>query len=174
MLPILRKTRLATIVIVAACSSATTAPNPKSEATFTVSDAAVQALASVRSGWVFYKNRPDTLNRSQGSGHPEARLLTRYNAKAATQLDATGKVRAGAVFPDSSIIVKDLINGNSLVTVAVMMKLSKSPQATPDGWIWTEYSANGNVAASVNSRGQSCTGCHGSGIDFTRMNDSQP
>ena len=174
MLPILRKTRLATIVIVAACSSATTAPNPKSEATFTVSDAAVQALAAARNGWVFYKSRPDTLNRSRGSGHPEARLLTRYNAKAATQLDAAGKVRVGAVFPDSSIIVKDLINGNSLVTVAVMMKLSKSPQATAEGWIWTEYSANGTVAASVNGRGQGCTGCHGTGIDFTRMNDSQP
>ena len=175
MMPIVRTARLAAVVIVTACSSsAPTAPNPRSEATFTINDAAVQALAAARSGWVFYKGRADTLNRSQGSGHPEARLLTRYNAKAATQLDAGGKVRAGAVFPDSSIIVKDLINGSSLVTVAVMMKLPKSPQATPDGWVWTEYRASGAVVASVAARGQGCIGCHGSGIDFTRMNDSQP
>ena len=174
MTPTLRSALFTLLVVLAACSAASTAPNPKSDATFTISDAAVQSLAAARNGWVFYKGRPDTLNRSRGSGHPEARLVTRYNAKAATQLDAGGKVRAGAVFPDSSIIVKDLINGNSLVTVAVMMKLSKSPQATSDGWIWTEYSANGTVQASVNGRGQSCTGCHGTGIDFTRMNDSQP
>lgn len=174
MIPIFRSARFAAIVIIAACSSAVTAPNPRSDAAFTVNDASVQALAATRSGWVFYKGRPDTLNRSPGSGHPEARLLVRYNAQAATQLDASGKVRAGAVFPDSSIIVKDLINGNSLVTVAVMVKLSRSPQATPDGWIWTEYGASGAVHTSVNSRGQGCIGCHGSGIDFTRMNDSHP
>lgn len=165
---------LLTTMALTACSNSATGPAPGSDPALAVGDAALQALIAPRSAWTFYKNRPDTLSRASGSGHPEARLRTRYNAFAASQLDATGKVKAGAVFPDSSIIVKDLINGNTLVTVAVMMKLKKSPQASTAGWVWAEYGPTGGVGYATGNRGGSCAGCHSAGIDLTRMNDSHP
>lgn len=138
-----------------------------------LTDAQVSALARATTGWTYYKNRPDTLMRSSGSGHAEARVRTRFNATAATQLDAGGKVRAGAVFPDSSLIVKELIIGSALNRYAVMMKMSGSANAA-GGWLWAYYAPDGSPQIPITSRGTSCVGCHSSGIDHTRMNDSHP
>ncbi|MCA0375550.1 MAG: hypothetical protein LCH84_07765 [Gemmatimonadetes bacterium] len=138
------------------------------------SDAEVSALARAASGWTYYKARGDTLLRSQGSGHAEARLRTRYNAKAATQLDANGKVRAGVSFPDSSLIVKELIIGSTLTRYAVMYKLRGSANAATGGWLWAYYAPDGSPQIGIGARGSACVGCHASGIDQTRMNDSHP
>ncbi len=165
---------VAVALLALACSDSTTGPASGSDPAFTVSDASLQGLVATRSTWIFYKNRPDTLSRASGSGHAETRLRTLYNPRAATQLDAAGKVRAGAVFPDSSVIVKELINGSTLSRLAVMMKLPTSPQAGTGGWVWAEYTPAGAVSFAVSKRGSGCTGCHGSGTDFTRMNDSHP
>jgi hypothetical protein len=150
-------------------SSAPPGQNPPAELT----DAQVSALARATSGWTYYRNRPDTLLRSQGSGHAEARLRTRFNARAATQLDASGKVRAGASFPDSSLIVKELIIGGTLNRYAVMMKMRNSANAG-SGWLWAYYAPDGSPQIPITSRGAACVGCHSSGIDLTRMNDSHP
>ncbi len=139
-----------------------------------VTDADVSALARATGNWRYYKDRPDTLLRSAGSGHAEARLRTRFNALAATQLDAGGKVRAGASFPDSSLIVKELIIGGSLSRYAIMMKLRRSTLASEGGWLWAYYAPDGSTQISITGRGVSCAGCHGQGIDYTRMNDSHP
>jgi hypothetical protein len=133
----------------------------------------VSALARATTGWTYYKNRPDTLLRSAGSGHAEARLRTRFNATAATQLDAAGKVRVGANFPDSSLIVKELIVAGTLNRYAVMMKLRNSANAG-SGWLWAYYAPDGSPQIAITSRGAACVGCHASGIDLTRMNDSHP
>lgn len=138
-----------------------------------LTDAQVSALARATTGWTYYKNRPDTLMRSAGSGHAEARVRTRFDATAATQLDAGGKVRAGAVFPDSSLIVKELIIGSTLNRYAVMMKMPSSANAA-GGWLWAYYGPDGSPQIPITSRGTSCVGCHASGIDHTRMNDSHP
>ena len=138
-----------------------------------VSDAALFALSAADASWTFYKRSPTPITRAS-QPHPESRALVRYNARAATQLDATGKVRAGAVFPDSSVIVKELSNGTTISTYAVMMKVAGSASAGPAGWIWAEFGQGGSVKFPTASRGSACTSCHGPGIDYTRMNDSHP
>ena len=138
-----------------------------------VSDVALYALAQPAASWTFFKRSSTPIARSSRP-HPETHALVRYNARAATQLDAAGRVRSGAVFPDSSIIVKELSNGSTLITYAVMMKLRGSSSAGFDGWIWAEFEPNGAVKYSTTGRGGACSSCHSSGIDYTRMNDSNP
>jgi hypothetical protein len=158
----------------AACSSADddTPMNPGNVAELT--DADVSARARATAGWTYYKNRPDTLLRSQGSGHAEARLRTRFNAIAATQLDAAGKVRSGASFPDSSLIVKELIIGGTLNRYAVMFKARGSVNASSGGWLWAYYAPDGSTQIGIAGKGGACQGCHSAGIDGVRMNDSHP
>lgn len=139
-----------------------------------LTDAAVSTLARAPSGWTWYRNRGDTLLRSAGSGHAETRLRTRFNAIAAQQLDAAGKVRTGASFADSSLIVKELIIGGTLSRYAVMMKARGSPNASTGGWLWAYYAPDGSPQIGIGGRGAACVGCHSTGIDYTRMNDSHP
>ncbi len=139
-----------------------------------ITDAQLSALTRVTSGFQFYKFRLDTLQRSTASGHSEARLRTRYNGKAAEQLDASGKVRAGANFADSSLIVKELIVGGTLSRYAVMFKLRGSSNAGNGGWLWAYYAPDGSPQIGIAGRGQACQACHSAGLDFTRMNDSHP
>ena len=138
-----------------------------------VTDADLVRLIKTDPSWTFYKRSATPITRSSRP-HPDAQALTRYNTRAATQLDAAGKVRAGASFPDSSIIVKELSNASVIGTYAVMMKLRGSSSAGFDGWIWAEYSPSGTVKYSTTGRGGACSDCHSQGIDYTRMNDTHP
>lgn len=154
----------------AACSDST-APAPP--AAPEVTDAELFRLQSAPAGWVYYKMRDDTLARGGNSAHPD-RVRTRYNARAAAQLDATGKVRAGAVFPDSSLIVKDVFDASARIVIAYMYKLSGAANAGPGGWIWSETLPDGTPFIPAAERGARCAGCHQPGIDYTRMNDVHP
>jgi hypothetical protein len=169
------KTRRTSLMLVALIGCADSSPDATSAPTSAgITDAELSTLARATTGWTYYRNRPDTLLRSTQSGHSEARLRTRYNAKAAAQLDPTGKVRAGASFPDSSLVVKELIIGSTLSRYAVMYKLRGSANAGSGGWLWAYYAPNGTAQIAITARGQACVGCHSSGIDQTRMNDSHP
>jgi hypothetical protein len=137
-----------------------------------VSDEQLRALALSTGGWTYYKNSQTPIVR-ESNPHPGSALV-RYNPKAATQLDATGKVRASASFPDSSVIVKELYSGSTLRAFTVMLKLRGSASAGFDGWVWGEYLAGGGVQYSTSGRGAACSACHSVGIDYTRMNDSHP
>lgn len=158
------------LALVLACSSEGAAPISATD----ITDAQLSALARASAGWTWYRNRPDTLLRSVQSGHAESRLRTRFNAHAATQLDATGKVRAGASFPDSSLIVKELIVGGTLSRYAVMYKLRGSGLAGAGGWLWAYYAPDGSAQIGIGGRGSACVTCHSAGIDHVRMNDSHP
>ncbi|MEO7363017.1 MAG: cytochrome P460 family protein [Gemmatimonadaceae bacterium] len=138
-----------------------------------VSDATLYSLMQSDASWTFYKRSATPIARTS-QPHPESRALVRYNSRAATQLDAVGKVRSGALFPDSSIIVKELSNASTLVTYAVMIKMPGSASAGPGGWVWAEYGPTGSVKFPTASRGSACTSCHVAGTDYTRMNDSHP
>lgn len=138
-----------------------------------VSDAALFALSTANGAWSYYKRSPIPIAR-QSSAHPERTALVRYNALATTQLDADGKVRRGASFPDSSLIVKELSNGSGVATYAVMLKLRSSASAGFGGWVWAEFGPDGAVRYSTSGRGGGCSGCHDVGIDYTRMNDTHP
>jgi hypothetical protein len=126
-------------------------------------------------GWVWYKFTDSIFHSSDETGHNEDMLRTRYNRVAATQLDASGKVKADPQFPDSSLIVKELYGDDGQVsTYAVMMKLRSATNAGPNGWVWGYYRPTGKVRNSVDRKGGGCAGCHEEGLDYTRMNDAIP
>lgn len=138
-----------------------------------VTDAQLLSLAQAPAGWVYYKNSTDTLIKASNSAHDEPRLRTRYNAKAASQLNADGKVKLDPNFPDSSLIVKELFTGPTITTFAIMFKLRSASNAGND-WVWSELDVNGNVKISAANKGAGCISCHSAGLDHTRMNDSHP
>lgn len=162
------------LATLAACSSGSEPTPTEPGAVTEFSDAELSLRARASTGWTYYKNRADTLLRSTGSGHAEARLRTRFNATAAAQLDANGKVRTGASFADSSLIVKELIIGGTLNRYAVMMKVRGSANASVGGWLWAYYAPDGATQISIGGKGGACVSCHSSGIDYVRMNDSHP
>jgi hypothetical protein len=159
------------VAVLAACGGGPSTSTPDAVGP---TDAEVSALARASAGWTYYRNRPDTLIRSAASPHDGSRLRTRYNAAAATQLDANGRVRSNASFPDSSLVVKELYTGGTLIRFAVMMKVRGSSNASAGGWLWAYYSPTGATEISIADRGAACASCHASGVDFTRMNDSHP
>jgi len=136
-------------------------------------DAQLLSLAQAGGNWVYYKNSTDTIAKAPSSAHDEPRLRTRYNTKAATQLDMNGKVRVDPNFPDSSLIVKELFTGPAITTLAIMFKLRGAPNAG-NGWVWSELDIQGNVKISSASKGAGCISCHSAGLDYTRMNDAHP
>lgn len=146
---------------------------PVTSEPITVSDAQLFAMQQAPVGWMFFGNTPDTLTGGSTTAH-EPRIRVRYNARAATQLNGSGRVIAGAVFPDSSLIVKDLYTGSVRTTVAYMFKLSGASNAASGGWVWAETNDAGTPKISASQRGAGCVGCHMAGIDFTRMNDAHP
>ena len=139
-----------------------------------VNDADLQLLIQPTATWVYFANLATPFARASTSPHPEPFIRVRYNPFAASQIDANGRVKANAVFPDSSVIVKELSNGTTVSTYAVMMKLNGSSSAGFAGWIWAEYKPGGATQYSTTNRGAACSACHSSGIDYTRMNDTHP
>lgn len=144
----------------------------------TVTDAQLYQMALTTPKAAFYKNSTDTIAGNSGGAHA-GKILVWYNAKAATQLDAQGKVKSNPSFPDSSLIVKQIFTSTNVTTAyAILFKLRNATNAGAGGWVWSELNANGAPLASANSKGSGCSGCHstGSGLnfDYTRMNDSHP
>jgi len=134
-------------------------------------------LAEANSGFVWYKNSDVLLDKSSGSGHSQPFLRTRYNAIAATQLDANGKVMAGASFPEGSLVVKELFDdANTLSQYAILQKKSASEDADAEGWVWGYINANGTVAEPASNKGKACISCHlqSDNIDYMLMNKYFP
>ena len=108
----------------------------------TTTETDLYMLGKSSMGFVFYKNTPDTISKGGNSGHPDAKLRTRYNSIAAKYLDGTGKVKAGTVFPDSSLIVKELFTNNVLTTYVFLFKKSGDKNADAYGWVWADILAS--------------------------------
>ncbi len=140
-------------------------------------DKELYELAKVTSGFVWYKNSSSLLSKSSGSGHPQTSLRTRYNAAAATKLDANGKITANATFPEGALIVKELYEKSSeLSRYAILLKKSDSPFADAKGWVWGYINANGKVAEAASNKGKACISCHNQAdnIDYMLMNKYFP
>jgi hypothetical protein len=73
-----------------------------------ISDAELLSLAKDTTGFVWFKNEDSLFAKSSGSGHSFVYLKTRYNNIAKSQLGIDGKVLPNAVFPEGSLIVKEL------------------------------------------------------------------
>jgi hypothetical protein len=134
-------------------------------------------LAKETAGFVWYKNSSSLLSKSSGSGHPQTSLRTRYNAAAATKLDANGKITANATFPEGALIVKELFENSTTVSrYAILYKKTDSPSADAKGWVWGYIDANGKVAEPASNKGKACISCHNQAdnIDYMLMNKYFP
>ena len=130
-------------------------------------------MAKESSGFTWYNNSNALLNKSSGSGHSQPFLRTRYNTIAATMLDGSGKITAGAVFPDGSLIVKELFsNSTDLGRYAILYKKASDANADANGWVWGYINADETVAEPAANKGTGCRGCHSqaNSIDFMLMN----
>lgn len=133
-------------------------------------------MAQVTTGFTWYKNSDAWLQQSSGSAHDYDNLRTRYNAVAASQLDADGKVMANASFPEESLVVKELSDGNSAERYAILYKKSDNEHADSNGWVWGYVDADGSVVTTAEDRGIGCNGCHSQSdnIDYMLMNKFFP
>lgn len=109
-----------------------------------------------QSGYVFYQSGA-LLPGLGNSPHGEFKL--RFNNIAASVLDSTGELPTGSTFPDGSVIIKEVYNGNNIDLLAVMKK-SPADSDAGEGWLWAEYEPDGKVIISTSKKGNSCIGCH--------------
>lgn len=140
-------------------------------------DTDLYEMAVAESGFTWFKNSNNLLKKSNGSGHPQPLLRTRYNALAATKIETSGKIMPGATFPEGSLIVKDLYDDpTTLARYAILFKDSKNQDADAKGWVWGYVNANGTVAESSSKKGSSCISCHSqaNNIDYMLMNKYFP
>ncbi len=146
--------------------------------TTALTDASIAITAKTTAGFVWYKKSDALMTKGANSGHPEPFLRTRYNATAAAQLDANGKVKTGAIFDEGSVIVKELIASDrtTITTYAVLIKQKSDPNADASGWVWNELTGAGAVAYPISNKGAGCIPCHSiaGNIDKTLMNNDHP
>ncbi len=138
-----------------------------------VSDADLLKMAKNTSGFTWFKKSEVLLAKSTASGHSYPLLRTRFNAVAAKQLDAAGRINAGATFEEGSLIVKELYtDANTLSRYAVLYKKANTKETDAKGWIWGYIDANGTVAAPAAAKGSGCISCHTTtgSIDYMLMN----
>lgn len=110
----------------------------------------------------YYQNG-NILNPAGNSPHGSFKL--RMNNFAQQVLDSLGEPSSGTIFPDSSLIVKE-IEAGSPIKYAVMFKNKGS-------WAWAEYSTSGEVFYSIAAKGEACISCHSvsPNTDLTRTFD---
>ncbi len=140
-------------------------------------DAQLLQLARMTAAYTWYKENAALLPRSSGSGHPQPFLRTRFNPIAGTVLDTAGKVVPDTLFPNGSVIVKELWEDASTLSIyAILYKKPDNPNADANGWVWAEIGADGTAHYSATKGGADCRGCHGQAgnIDFTLMNEAFP
>lgn len=149
----------------------------KEKPTATGIDAQMYAIAQNLSGFSWYKNSDTLLTTSSGSGHNFSFLRTRYNVAAASRLDANGMVVNGAVFPEGSMVVKELYDNDKVFKrYAILYKQSGNENADANGWIWGYINSDKTVADLASNKGSSCISCHtqSDNIDYMLMNKYFP
>lgn len=145
----------------------------KETVTATGMDSQMYAIANDLTGYVWYKKTDSLLAKSSGSGHDFPFLRTRYNLAAASQLNGAGKVLNGAVFPEGSMIVKELFDANkNFKRYAILYKQSAGENADANGWIWGYINEDKTVAEPSANKGVACISCHSqaNNIQYNLMN----
>lgn len=140
-------------------------------------DARLLELARDADGHVWYKGSDSFLPKSAGSGHTQALLRTRYNNVAGELLDANGQVLPDTVFADGSLIVKELWDDASTLSLyAILLKEPADPNADGNGWVWGYIQPDGTVLQPSSAQGAACRSCHSQegNIDFSLMNKYFP
>jgi hypothetical protein len=123
--------------------------NDKGPVPFQVTNESLYKLVQETAGTGYYQSG----NVLPGAGNsPHGSFKLRMNNIAQTVLNSSGELPVAGIFPDSSLIVKELqLSGTT--QYAVMYKSGKS-------WAWAEFSASGNPVYSVTSNGAACISCH--------------
>lgn len=140
-------------------------------------DTFLYEMARSADGFKWFKNSAAFLAKSAGSGHTQALLRVRYNATAATQLDSNGRIIAGSIFPEGSLIVKELIEQPGvLARYAILYKQKDHRYADAKGWVWGYINVDGTVAETAANKGEACSSCHSqsANIDYQLMNKYFP
>jgi hypothetical protein len=124
--------------------------------------------------YTYYKNNDAVIPTSEETERAHDNFMrTKLNAKALSVLDADGKLPENSVFPDSSIIIKEIYpdkNSPAPDILAVMVKLKGDKNSGKD-WLWAEYSPTGETEYSVTKKGKVCIKCHTPGRDYVRILD---
>lgn len=133
-------------------------------------------MAEETSNFVWYKFNDSWLAKSSGSAHNFNNLRTRYNFTAANQLDVDGKILPNASFPEGSLIVKELSDGNLVERYAILYKRPDSEYADANGWVWGYVNSDASVVTSAEGKGVGCISCHSQqdNIDYMLMNKYFP
>jgi hypothetical protein len=98
----------------------------------------------------FYKNDPTLLSGAHG---PHGTFKLRFNAVAVKALTDSCRLPETKLFPEGSLIIKDVYSGSDLSLYAFMYKRSGK-------WLWAEIEPSGSVHHGVNGKESVCTGCH--------------
>ncbi|CAN5429045.1 hypothetical protein BH11BAC1_BH11BAC1_12950 [soil metagenome] len=112
-------------------------------------------------GYSYYQSGV-TLTGAPESPHGSFKL--RFNGTALAALDSTGELPSGETFPNGSILVKEIYNGNDLDLYAVMKKDPSNGNAG-SGWIWAEFKTDGSASFSTGKKGDGCISCHSGGLN---------
>lgn len=102
------------------------------------------------SGYVYYQNA-NVLSAAGNSPHGSFKM--RFNNKAQQLLNSSLELPSGELFPDSSVIVKEVTNGTNITLYAVMFKYNGT-------WLWAEYGPSGNILHGIGQGSAVCLQCH--------------
>lgn len=156
------------------CSNSTgSKTKTESSGKISITDEALYKWVSGETDFVYYKNNNAILPTTEDTERAHDNFQrTKFNKIAASVLNSEGKLPKGGVFPDSSIIIKEIYSDkNSQPEIlAVMVKLKGAENSNKD-WLWAEYSPAGEVEYSVNKNGKVCVKCHNTGNDYVRIFD---
>ena len=128
-------------------------------------------------GFTWFNHSDAYLHKSEGSTHPKPWLRTRFNDIASTMLDQDGRVIKGSVFPEGSLIVKEMYDDDKLSGLySILYKNTGNEFADRKGWVWATINMDGTVRESATKKGISCINCHSEvdNIDFILMNKYFP
>jgi hypothetical protein len=155
---------VALAVVIAACDEALpAAPSGDSGGPSIRTNEALFAQVTVAEPFQQYVPFPNLVTDADrvlpaSSAHrPNVRVSMNEKAFAALQ---NGRLPSGGVFPEGSIIFKEVIDpGGNVSLFAVMYKERLNPFAR-EGWLWAELRPSGGAAYSVTNGGSGCIACH--------------
>ena len=140
-------------------------------------DRQLYEMSESTTGFTWFNNSNILLAKSSGSGHPQPFLRTRFNTIASESLDSNGRIIEGTIFPEGSLIVKELYDdATTLGRYAILYKDSDNENADPKGWVWGYVNADRSASVEASTKGASCISCHSQSqnIDYMLMNKFYP
>lgn len=162
---------LATLIVISAFTSCSKKDNEKTI------DEELFEMALKTEGFVWHQLSDELLDKSPGSGHTTPFLRTRYNNIASNYLDSEGKVIDGTIFPEGSLIVKELYDADeTFVSYSILYKNAINENSDSEGWVWAIINADKSAEVSAETKGTGCIQCHSQtgNIDKTLMNKFFP